>query len=257
MKFALFATLLFVSLASPALAATFARQSLFLSRTPVTEGETVLIHTVVANESNVKFVGDVVFKDADTKIGSVEASIAAGGANTLSVSWKPAAGTHHVTAELTTSDGTVVEAQSADFTIVEKNKPSTSGGTAGVDSSTEIKNKINEILPAAAPVSEPFFSTLDSARATAAKSLDSGISWAKEKTGVNRPSRVLGVSTSTPSTMDSVWAIIATVLLYIFSVLRFVVGNAGIFYPAFALLFFYILWRTYKRMRRPSYEDFN
>jgi hypothetical protein len=150
----------------------------------------------------------------------------------------------------------VVESQSADFSIAQKNSGGTNT-TTGIDSSADIKNKINEILPAAAPVSEPFFSTLDSARATAAKSLDSGIGWAKEKTGVNRPGSVLGASTSTPGTADSIWAIIATVLLYIFSVLRFVVGNAGIFYPAFALLFFYILWRTYKRMRRPSYENFN
>ncbi len=104
-------------------AATFAKQSLFLSKTPVTEGDTVLIHAVVANDGTAKFDGDVVFKDADTKIGSVAVSIAQGGANAVSVSWKPAAGSHNITAELTASGGAVVESESATFLINEKPKP--------------------------------------------------------------------------------------------------------------------------------------
>ncbi len=258
MKLLLLATLLFVSLASSASAASFARQSLFLSKTPVTEGDTVLIHAVVANESNVKFTGDVVLKDGETKVGSVAVAIAPGGAQAVSVSWKPLAGTHLVTAQLTAEDETVVESQSANFTINEKQKPgSTTGTVNGVDSSSDIKNKINEILPAAAPVSEPVFASLDSARASAASALDQGITWAKEKTGGKKPGEVLGASSTTQGgIVDTIWTLLATILLYIFSILRFVVGNAGIFYPAFAILFFYILWRTYKRMRRPAYPEF-
>ncbi len=257
MRTALFTALLFVSFASSVSAATFARQSLFLSKTPVTEGDTVLIHSVVANESNVKFTGDVVFKDGETKVGSVAVSIVPGGANTVSVSWKPFAGTHRVTAELTAQDGAVVESESANFSINEKIKPGSTTTSTGIDSSQDIQKKIAEILPAAAPVSTQIFSTLDSARGTAASVLDSGIDWAKQKTGGKKPGEVLGASTtSSGGAIDTVWTVLASVLLYILSILRFVVGNAGIFYPAFALLFFYILWRIYKRMRRPSYPDY-
>jgi hypothetical protein len=234
---------------------------MFLSKTPVTEGETVLVHTVVANESNVAFGGDVVFKDGDTKLGSVAVSIAAGGANAVSISWKPTHGSHTVVAELTAHDGSVVETETQTFTINEKPKPasSTAGTTTNVGSSQDIQNKINDVLPAATPFSEPVFATLDSARATAAKALDNGINWAKTKSGGNASSnfgKVLGTSTKSSGAVDTAWLIGATLLLYIFSVLRFVVGNAGIFYPVFALLFFYILWRTYKRFRRPRYAAY-
>jgi hypothetical protein len=263
MRRALFTALLFVSFVSltavypeHAQGATFARQSLFLSKTPVTEGETVLIHSVVANESNVKFVGDVVFKDGDTKLGTVAVTIAAGGANTVSVSWKPQPGSHKITAELTADSNTVVESESATFVINAKSMPGTEVSTStGIDSSKDIQNRITDLLPSAAPVAEPFFSTIDTVRGTAANALDSGINWAKEKTGGKKPGEVLGAATSSSSfgMVDTILKILAAVLLYIFSVLRFVVGNAGLFYPAFALLFLYILWRIYKRMRRPSH----
>lgn len=258
MRSVLLTALLFVSFASTASAATFARQSLFLSKTPVTEGDIVLIHTVVANESNVKFMGEVVLKDGDAKLGSIAVAIAAGGANAVSLSWKPVHGSHKIVAELTATDGTVVESESETFTIQEKPKPSTettTGGVSGVDSSSDIQNKITDVLPAAAIVSQPVFTTLDSARASAAKALDSGIDWAKQKTGNKKPGEVLSASTKAGSgtMLDTIWLILATLALYIFTVLRFVVGNAGIFYPAFALLFLYVLWRSYKRMRRPSY----
>jgi hypothetical protein len=261
MKSTLLAAMVLAMLPVSAHAATFAKQSLFLSKTPVTEGETVFVHAVVANDSNVKFDGDVVLKDGVTKIGTVAVSIAAGGANTVSVSWKPAAGQHTVIAELTADDGTVVESESAQFDIREKPKPASAtadapGTSTPVESSADIQKKINDISPAVGSISAPIFSTLDSVRANAAKALDSGIDWAKQKTAGKNPGQVLGTATQggADGAVETGWTILATVLLYILSVLRFVVGNAGIFYPAFALLFFYILWRLFKRYRRPSYE---
>ena len=237
--------------------AGFAKESLFLSKTPVTEGETVLIHAVVANESNVKFTGEVVFTDSEIKIGSVAVSIAPGGANAVSVSWKPSAGSHQVSAALTGSDGEVVENESAAFVINEKPKPASGvpASSTPVESSADIQKKINELSPTAANISAPVFSTLDSVRARTAEALDQGIDWAKQKTAGKKPGQVLGTTTqSGGGVMDTLWLILATILLYIFSVLRFVVGNAGLFYPVFALLFFYILWKLFKRFRRPSYE---
>jgi hypothetical protein len=265
MKYALLTGLLLVSLPSFASAATFAKQSLFLSKTPVTEGETVLIHAVVANESNVKFDGQVVFSIKDPtggwtdnqKIASVAVSIAPGGANAVSVSWKPAAGSPIVLAELTAPDGTIVESESSVFTIDKKQQPGSTSSTNSIDSSKDIQDKIAGFVPAAAPVSQPIFATLDSARAAAAGGLDNAIAWTKQLTKAKNPGEILGTTTSnTVKAGNTIWTVLATILLYIFSVLRFAVGNAGIFYPAFALLFFYILWRIYKRMRRPAYPAY-
>lgn len=266
MRLWLLTALLLVSSPALASAAGFAKQSLFLSKTPVTEGETVLVHAVVANESNVKFAGEVVFKDGSTKIGSVAVSIASGGANAASVSWKPTAGSHTVTAELTANGGTVVESESATFAINEKPKPqivintnATSSSAAVVGSSEDIQKQITDFYPPAGTVTAPLFSTLDTFRSTAADYLDNGINWAKEKTGGKKPGEVMGAATSTPSSgnmVDVAWNVFATIILYVLTLLRFVVGNAGIFYPAFAILFFYILFKTFKRFRRPSYPAY-
>jgi hypothetical protein len=256
MKYALLAALMLATLPAPALAAGFAKQSLFLSKEPVTEGETVLIHAVVANENAQKFSGDVVFKDGDTTVGSVAVAIASGGANAVSVSWKPSAGSHAVTAELTDPKGAVVEQQTANFKIEAKPDPARDSTAAAVESSRKIQDKIESYSPAAASAVAPVFNTLDSLRSKASDALDSGIGWAKDTTGGKEVGEVLGSSTKDPSPrslMDTLWFIFATLALYALTVLRFIVGSAGIFYPVFALLVFFVLWRTYKRFRRPSY----
>ena len=257
MKFLVLSALVLLSLPLLASAAGFAKESLFLSKTPVTEGETVLIHAVVKNESNVKFTGEVIFKDSEIKIGSVAVAIAPGGANAVSVSWKPTAGSHQVSAALTLSDGSVVESESATFLINEKPKPASvlPISPTPIESSGDIQQRINDLSPTAANISAPLFSTLDSVRAKAAQMLDQGIDWAKQKTAGKKPGDVLGTTTKNGGSgiMDTIWLILATTALYLFSVLRFVVGNAGLFYPLFALLFFYILWKLFKRFRRPNY----
>lgn len=240
-------------------AAGFAKQSLFLSKEPATEGDTVLIHAVVANEGADKFAGEVVFKDGEDKLGAVAVTIAPGGANAVSLSWKPLAGSHTVTAQLTDPAGEVVEQESANFTIKEKPQPASedsSQSAAAVESSQKIQDSIGSYSPAAANATAPVFSALDSLRSQAADKLDEGIGWAKGKTAGKQPGEVLGSATSNPSPagiMSTLWFIFATLCLYVLTILRFVVGSAGVFYPVFAVLFFYILWRTYKRFRRPSY----
>ncbi|HWB33726.1 MAG TPA: Ig-like domain-containing protein [Candidatus Paceibacterota bacterium] len=244
-------------LPATASAAGFAKESLFLSKTPVTEGDTVLIHTVVSNDTGVSFAGEVVFTDGSTKIGGVSVTIAAGGANAVSVSWKPSAGTHTVIAELTGADNAVVEKESAVFVINPKPQPASTGTTqdASVESSQAIQNDIAQYSPTAANITQPVFSTIDAARSKAADLLDQGTAWASEQSGGKSPGQVLGESTTTVSTnpVGTVWKLLASVIYYILTFLRYVVGHAGIFYPVFVIIFFYILWKTYKRFRRPSY----
>jgi hypothetical protein len=255
MKAVLIALFGFMLVPSLAMAAGFAKESLFLSKTPVTEGETVLIHAVVANDGSTKFDGEVVFSDSDVKIGAVAVTIAPGGAQAVSVSWKPIAGSHTVTAKLTNKDGTVAEQESATFAIAEKPKPVTQKTVAtssAVTSSDSLQQKISDLSPAVAHITAPVFTILDSGRTKVAQLLDQGIEWAKKKV---TPVHVLGAQTekSSGSMLETIWFFVATILLYIFSLLRYIIVNPGIFYPVFALLFFYGLWRIYKRMRRPNY----
>src|SRR6185369_15427299 len=250
-----------------AFAAGFAKQSLFLSKTPVQEGETVLIHAVVANEATAKFDGTVVFKDGETKIGSVAVSIAQGGASAVSLSWKPAAGSHSITAELTSGAGVVVEKQSAIFAIAAKPKPvetsvfSTlaSSSPAAVESSQDIQNKIGSFSPTAENVSKPAFNFFDGLRATAADFIDSQLASTKTKLASTPKSGIVaGESTTSDPKIQNPWGTALTVLytiyIYVLTILRFLIGNAGVFYPLLAAIFIYFLWRTYRRFRRPAWE---
>lgn len=242
-------TLFTLLIPSLTFAAGFAKESLFLSKSPVTEGDTVFIHAIVANDSATAFSGDVIFEDSETKIGTIAVSIAAGGAETASLSWKPTSGSHPIVAELTAKDGTVVEKLSATFTIQAKQKPedkTAATSSTTVQSSDTVKEAIAGISPDLANAAEPVFATIDSLRQKGADALDKGIEWAKTPEG--------GIPNSSTGIGGTVLGVVKTFSTYGMELLRFIIGNAGIFYPALAISFLYALWRTFKRFRRPSYE---
>jgi hypothetical protein len=253
----LLALLGFLLLPSFAFGAGFAQQSIFLSKSSVVEGDTVLIHTVVQNDSQAAFPGNVVIEDGDIKVGSVPVTLDAGEAQAVSVSWKPAAGSHKITAQLQDAGGTVVESESQSFSIqakpkpaAEAAKPGASDSAAAVESSADIQAKIDGLSPAAGGALAPVFKLVDGGRNAIADVLDGQIAQTKPKL-TPIPGVVAGTSTIKAPDQGS-WfsSIFHTVYFYILTVLRFVVGSAGVFYPLLAVVFFYILWRTFKRFRR-------
>src|SRR5579859_1698864 len=204
-------------LLSPALAfgAGFANQSIFLSRANVTEGDTVRIHATVSNDATSTFVGNVVLQDGSAKIGSVAVTLAAGAAQTVSVSWTPTAGSHTLTAQLETNSGAVIQQTSAAFSIAEKPKPppppapvsqttspASQSNTAAVGSSQQIQQDIAQYSPQAAQVSKPVFSVLDGFRSTAADFINSQLENAK-KNLANTPAPNISVSAGS-STVPSI-----------------------------------------------------
>lgn len=249
-------------------AAGFAKESLFLSKSSVTEGDTVRIHAIISNDSVASFKGTLDFRDEDGAIGSVSVSLSAGEATALATSWKPTAGKHTVVAELKDTAGKKVEEQSAAFTVAAKPAPvanttSTASQPAAVTSSENIQNALANVSPATAKTAQPVFTTIDWARTEAAKRLDEGINWSEKQiaTAKLKPGVVLSAETSKTSstTPTKGWqntAVLAggTIALYILTILRAIVGNAAFFYPILAILFFYSLWRLIQRYRRPSWQ---
>lgn len=252
----------FLLLPSFALAAGFANGSLFLSKSSVVEGDTVLIHVVVSNEDPTKFSGSVVLADADTSIGTVPVTLTAGEAQTVSVSWTPAAGSHTVTAKLTASDGTVAEQESQTFVVAPKPQPAFAGAgqSAAVDSSAAIQQDIANVSPQVAGAAQPLFTIIDGARSSAADMLDTQLAGTQAKlANTPKPGITLGTSTSAiadpalSNPWGTFWFVVYTAYLYLLTIARWLVGNAGVFYPVLAILFLYILWRIFRRIRRPSY----
>lgn len=254
MKYALLLALL----AAPYIAfgAGFAKQSLFLSRSAVVEGETVIIHAVIANEDASAFTGTMQFSEGAAAIGSVPVSLNANEASVVSVSWKPLKGSHTVVAEL--KKGTeVVERQSETFSIAAKPQPAdtVAQAAAPVESSQKIQDSIAGFSPAAANATAPVFKFIDSGRATLSDTIDGQIAAAKVNLG-DRSGEVLGAGTVAQATTDptgTFWFILWTLYLYLLTLLNFIIGSAGIFYPVAALLVLYFLWRLFNRYRRPAY----
>ncbi len=245
---------------SVAFGAGFAKQSLFLSRQSVTEGETVQLHAVLANEAAAAFTGQILFNDSGTKIGAVPVTLASGEGTVVSVSWKPLAGSHPITAELTDSGGAVVETLKETFTIAAKPKPVSSGGSgaAVIGSSQGIQSGIGNVSPEVAGVMAPVFTLVDGARSSIADVLDAQLTGTKAAIGpsAGNPGQVLSAEATknaASNPMGALWFILQTLYFYLLTILRFIVGSAGVFYPLVAVAFLYFLWRMFRRFRRPSY----
>ncbi len=261
-RFLLPLSFIFLLLPSFACAAGFAKQSIFLSEQSVTEGDTVRIHATVSNDATTQFAGSVVVKDGADQLGSAPVTLAAGGAEAVSLSWTPIAGTHTLIADLETADGTIVEEESAQFTIAVKPQSQlevSSDQQASVDSSQAIQQQIGNLSPQVEQASQPLFTVIDSARSSAANLLDSQIASTQTKLlSTPKPGIVAGASTTADASVSNPWGtfwfVLYTAYFYILTVLRWLIGNAGVFYPVLAILFLYMLWRIYKRMRRPKWD---
>jgi hypothetical protein len=259
-----------IALCLPALAlgAGFAKDPLFLSRTPVTEGQSVRVYAVISNTSAETFTGTLVFYDEKVKIGSSNISLAVGATQTASVSWTPSAGSHAVNAQLVASDGTVTEHIAKTFTINQKSQEvsafssAQSQTAATIDSSKDIQKSIANVSPQVAGAAAPVFTIIDGSRNAIADTLDSQIAATKKKVAAApKPGIVAGDSTENtfkdaqlqnPTT--GFWYWLYTAYLYILQALRWLVGNAGVFYPVLAIAFLYLLFRMYRRFRRPSWQ---
>lgn len=245
------AVALLLMLPTTVFAASFAKQSIFLSRSSVMEGEVVLIHAVVSNDDPSLFKGSLVLRDGDDPIGTVPVSLESGKAIAVSVSWEPQAGKRTVYADLRNQQGEAVETMRETFMITAKPKPAattTDQSAAAIESSKDIQDKIRSFSPGAGDAVAPVFSVIDSARNSAADMLDSQLKTAKARLG-----QVEGAQTQEgelPDTVGGFWLALWTLYLYVLTVLRFLVGNAALFYPVFAILFLYILYRSFRRFRR-------
>ncbi len=241
-------------------AAGFAKQSMFLSQSSVTEGETVFIYAVVENISPNSFSGTLKFSDASGSIGQTAVTLKTGVADTASVTWTPKAGQHDVTAKLVTPDGTVVESQNAIFYINPKPTPASPSSvtsskaaatqtsaeatstSAHIESSEPLQQYVLRYTPFASTYTAPVFSTIDKARLAGAQKLTNGTTWSTKA--------LQDASAKSSSWQNTLWLIAVTAVLYVCSVLGYLITNIGVFYPAFAALFFFLLWRMYRFARR-------
>lgn len=250
MRFVLIPIALFTPLL--AFAAGFANQAIFVSKSPVTDGDHVRIYAVVTNPATASFKGTVVISDNGSTIGTIPLTLAAGGAQTVSTPWQATAGSHTFKAAI--MDGTT-EAADIQQTITVAPKPQpvmptidtgTQSATA-VDSSANIQQSIGNVSPQVESAVKPVFTTLDGVRQSIANVADQQLANIKPKV---TPLPGADASGNTPSTQAWYFTILYTIYFYILTLVRFFVGSAGVFYPVLALAFLYFIWRMFRRYRR-------
>ena len=133
-----------------------------------------------------------------------------------------------------------------------------SSAAAAVESSSGIQQGIAGVSPQAASTLSPVFTLIDGGRSKAADVLDNQITNTKKNLGPNAgaPSEVLSaqdVKQADQNPMGACWYVLQTLYLYLLTLLRFIVGSAGVFYPVLAAAVLYLLWKIVSRFRRPAY----
>jgi hypothetical protein len=260
-----FVALAIFLLPSIAFAAGFAKQSIFLSTDSPTEGDSVFVYVVLYNDTNQPFTGLLKIYDTDGTIGTSSVALLAGKAETAAIPWQPAAGTYVLNATLLTPDGaTTIESESASFVVAPQPEPattqaSTGNGGAGmsIQSSTPLEQFIASFSPAVASGTAPVFSAIDSGRDATGQVLGAATTWAEQQAVPKETSGQKLTSTTTPAVASVVQATVtssATALAWLLMALHYGVANIGIFYPVIVLLFFFFMWRLWRRMRRPRYR---
>ena len=245
-------------------------------------GQKVRVYAIVSNNSPISFMGSVNISADGTLLGSPSSTLAIGATQTVSASWTPTTpGDHVITAQLTADDGSVVQQVSQTFTITTPPPPpvdpdavgsSTDGnafvGDNGYQPSTGIQDAIASVSPALATDTQSVFSAIDGLRQAISIFLNGQITGANQALTVIHAAASSSIATDTPNTFTNLQPIASTVpslatsqnsvksifwniYLYALLALRFLIDNAAIFYPFLVLIFFYVMWRVYRRMSRP------
>jgi hypothetical protein len=245
----------------------FAPASVWVSHTPIQEGETVQLHAALNNGSDKKLTGSITFKDGSVSLGSVPFSLEAGEARIVSLSWKATAGAHAINAAITgASDSAAADSETVSVSV--EPKPAPKPATAKTSSTTNaaavefsnadsIESTIGTLSPKVQEVTSPAFEKVDDWRKSGATFLGTQATAQEQKISDLSAKKKELAKQNSPDTKNeerktTAFQVIATILLYVYEILLYIVSKAGIFYPVFAAIILYLLFKGYQRVRRPT-----
>ena len=128
---------------------------------------------------------------------------------------------------------------------------------ASVDSSAPVQKDIANLSPAAAQAAQPMFAVLDGFRSSMAGVLDSQLAITHTKLAGSPQPSITNISATKDAAVANPWGTFWFVLymlyFYALTIVRWIVGNAMVFYAVCVLLVLYILLRVFRWWRRPRY----
>ncbi|MDP2648336.1 MAG: hypothetical protein Q8P19_00335 [bacterium] len=247
--------------------AGFAPGAVWLSKTALTAGDIVRIHTVIYDSTDSPIAGSVSFLVDGKVLDTRSFELLAGETKIESADWKASAGAHEISASLSdvtykgTGEALLLEkttAGSVSITVAEPPPPpivaqAISAATVAVQASA----------PVVAETSRKAFDTLEYFRQNAVRVLESQLAASNAASGSVSPtvsgSQVLGTSTeslaATSSSASS--GVFGSLWRTILSALLFISRTTYLFYAALLMVVYvsYKLIRVMLRERRHSYRD--
>ncbi|HYE23061.1 MAG TPA: hypothetical protein VEA92_01250 [Candidatus Paceibacterota bacterium] len=241
----LFLTLPAFALAAP-VPAGFPTSSLWLSKTELTDGESVSIYTVVYNSSDEPLTGSVEFMVDSEVVGAKSITAAPGTTQVISQAWTADEGTHAFSARLTGSTEELSQTVTGTTTVAVAPKPPPPEAVQKtVEAASAVEAAIASTTPIVQNIASTTFATTESIRESAVKALEklaSSTTPTGEVLGIEDEQTALSPEENAAQSFDiggwiqNVWqAIIAALLFLARSPLWFYVAIGTVLF--FVILF--------------------
>src|SRR3989344_719123 len=242
--------LLFISLPAfsfaQTLEAVFPPQSIWVSNTKATAGDTVEIFTVVYNGSGEKLNGTVVFTIDGEKVGAKEFELAEGASVLVSVAWKASAGEHGIAAALEDTSRELAQKETAAITItVAEPPPPPPLVNAAVTASEVLSNAAQVATPVVAEIANTAYQLIEHLRKDAISRLEQVASPSPSASAQREQGTVLGTSTNT-STSENIPSSLSQIKQVAAAAALFALNSKGVFYPLFLLSLFGLLYLLFR-----------
>ena len=227
------------------LEAGFPPQSIWVSNTKATAGDTIEIFTVVYNGSGEKLSGTVVFTVNGEKIGAKEFELAEGTSALVSAEWKASTGEHRVAAALEDTSAELTQKETATITItVAEPPPPPPLVNAAVIASEVIADAAQAATPVISEVANTTYEFIESLRRNAVSKLEKaagGNATAGNVAGTSTASASgsIGSEANSPSGLSQMKQVAAAAAL-------FALNSKGVFYPLFLLSLFGLLYLLFR-----------
>ena len=240
----------------------FPSGSIWLSKTTLTDGDSVQIFAAVYDAGTAKINGDTVFLVDGTAIGSVHFELNAGEAKIASLSWNAKQGTHKIEAQIQNAADT--DAKSA--LSLSKDKTESITITVAMPppqpavvkilsaASTAVTSAVGAALPAVTAAAGAVFSQTENLRTKAQTALENSLGQTPSAGTNSSGGQVLGAQIENNPALAAASVSGFSPFRMFKQFLLFIVSYTWLFYPVLLLILlasFYILGKALSR-RKPS-----
>jgi len=246
--------LFIVSLPATSLAqeirAGFPLQSVWISKTNVTAGETITLFTVIYNADDEELRGTVVFTVDEERVGAKDFELAEGASTLISAEWKASTGEHRVAAAIEDTSRELTQKETATITItVAELPPPPPLVNAAVTASVVIADAARAAKPVVTEVANTAYEFVESLRLDAVSKLENATRGSVAGTSTANISGFNQSSVETPSGASQIKQVASVAALV-------ALKSREIFYPLFLLSLFallYLLFRWATKRPRTQY----